>query len=281
MAIDFQYTLIRRPYRRSLTLSISPENQVRVLAPVFLSEKKIREFMHRKSSWIFKQFEKNGRRPKPIPRRFEAGESFPFLGGEMVLEIQEGKSGVNVIPAKAGIGELEDPRFQPEADPPLAEKHSRMTLEGKIRVTIPANLEAEERRGHIAWRIEDWYRAEAVKIFRERVSHYQDCVGPQPRNIRVKEFRGQWGSASRRGILSFNWRLLLAPLEVVDYVVVHELAHLEHPNHSRRFWAKVGEIFPDYLSCRRWLRTHGRLLRLDYLLRQGNPSSQPAAFVLS
>ena len=235
MEIDsFQYTLVRRSRRRSLTITVSPENQVRVLAPAFLSEGKIRDFLRRKSSWVLKQIEKNTRRPKPALRRYGPDESFSFLGGERTLEIQE---------AQTGKIEL---------------------FQNKFIVNVPAKLEGEERRDHIAWRIEDWYRAEAVNVFKGRVAHYQNFVGRRPGAVRVKEFRGQWGSASRRGNLSFNWRLLLAPLEVLDYVVVHELAHLEHPDHSRRFWARVGEILPDYRERRAWLRTHGRFLRLEY-----------------
>lgn len=234
METDFDYTLIRRPHRRTLTLSVSPENQLRVLAPAFLSESKIRDFLRRKSAWILKQFEKNVRRPKPSLRLFAPGEIFPFAGLKLVLEIQE-----------AGAGKIE-------------------SYAGKLIVTVPEKWKGEERRGQIAWRIEDWYRAEAVRIFRERVAYFQNFFGPKPRALRVKEFRGQWGSASRQRNLSFNWRLLLAPLEVLDYVVVHELTHLEHLNHSRGFWARVGEILPDYQPRRRWLTRHGRLLRLEY-----------------
>ena len=238
MTDAFEYTLIRRPRRRSLTLVVTPENQVRVLAPGFLSESKIKEFLRRKSSWVLKQIEKNIHRPKPEQRRYEPGEKFSFLGNELTLEIRE-----------SGRGAIE---FIPD----------------RLIVTVPEKLQGEERRGYIAWRLEDWYRAEAVKVFRERVARYQDFLGPQPRSVRVKEFRSQWGSASRRGSLSFNWRLLLAPFEVLDYVVIHELVHLEHMNHSVRFWKRVGEILPGYKLCRRWLSTHGRFLRLELKEKQ-------------
>ena len=248
MKVD--YTLIRRPRRRSLTITVSPENQARVIAPGFLSQNKIEDFIHRKSPWILKQIEKNTRRPKPEHRHYETGEKFLFLGNELVLEIRESRSG--------GIESFED----------------------KLIVHVPEKLKGEERRDHIAWRIEDWYRAAAVKIFRERVARYQDFLGPKPRAVRVKEFRSQWGSASRRGNLSFNWRLLLAPLEVLDYVVVHELTHLEHLNHSPRFWSRIEQILPDYKPRRQWLTAHGQFLWLRNIL-DSNPSFQKARFMLS
>ena len=236
LAMTFAYTLIRRPRRRSLTITVSPENQVRVLAPGFLSQNKIEDFLFRKSSWVLKQIEKNAARPEWPLRKFEAGEKFSVSGAEWFLEIAEG--------VKGGI----------EASG------------GRIKVTVPAKLKDGGERGeYVAWRIEDWYRTEAVKIFKERVAWYQNAVGPKPRAVRVREFRSQWGSASRQRNLNFNWRLLLAPLEILDYVVVHELVHLEHLDHSRRFWARVEEILPGHERHRRWLRTNGRSLRLHYI----------------
>ncbi len=253
MKVD--YTLIRRPRRRSLTITVSPENQVRVIAPGFLSRNKIEDFIHRKSPWILKQIEKNTRRPKPEHRQYETGEKFLFLGNELVLEIRTAAAGDRQ-------GSISCPMLK------------------ALIVSVPEKLQGEERRDHIAWRIEDWYRAAAVKIFRERVARYQNLLGPKPRAVRVKEFRGQWGSASRRGNLSFNWRLLLAPLEVLDYVVVHELTHLEHLNHSPRFWSRIEQILPDYKPRRQWLTAHGQFLWLRNIL-DSNPSFQKARFMLS
>ncbi len=242
--MSIEYTLVRRPRRRSLTITVSPENQVRVLAPGFLSENKIEAFVRRKSPWILKQIEKNSGRPKPALRGYKSGEIFSFLGKELSLEIQTAPEGDK----------------QGSIACPLLEAPEKSFL----IVAVPEKLQGEERRSHIAWRIEDWYRSTAVKIFNQRVAHYQDFLGPKPQSVRVREFRSQWGSASRQGHLKFNWRLLMAPLEVVDYVVVHELTHLEHLNHSPLFWTRVGQIFPDYKARRHWLTAHGRSLWLDF-----------------
>jgi predicted metal-dependent hydrolase len=82
-------------------------------------------------------------------------------------------------------------------------------------------------------------------------------IGVEPKRIHIRDQRSRWGSCSTRGTLSFNWRLVLAPFEVLDYVVVHELCHLREPNHSRRFWKLVEARRPDWREQRDWLHEHG------------------------
>lgn len=97
-------------------------------------------------------------------------------------------------------------------------------------------------------------------VFHARVAHYAPLMGVTPNKIFLKEQRTLWGSCSARGNLNFNRRLLQAPPEVLDYVVVHELAHLKHMNHSKRFWAFVEAHCPDWKARRKWLRVNSALL---------------------
>ena len=99
---------------------------------------------------------------------------------------------------------------------------------------------------------------EALGVFHARVSHWAPLMGVAPSKIRVGDQKSLWGSCSRRGTLSFNRRLLEAPPEVLDYVVIHELAHLSEMNHSRRFWAIVARFCPEHRRHRRWLRDFAR-----------------------
>jgi predicted metal-dependent hydrolase len=82
-------------------------------------------------------------------------------------------------------------------------------------------------------------------------------IGVEPVRVQIRDQRSRWGSCSTRGTLSFNWRLVLAPFDVLDYVVVHELCHLREPNHSRRFWKLVEQRRPDWRAQRDWLHEHG------------------------
>ena len=116
-----------------------------------------------------------------------------------------------------------------------------------------------------------WYREQARAVLSDRVSAYAQQWGfPQP-SIRITAAKTRWGSCSSRGGLNFTWRLVQAPLEIIDYVVVHELCHMKQHNHSRAFWALVAEILPDYQKHRYWLKENGYLFQsfLKYLGFQG------------
>ena len=101
---------------------------------------------------------------------------------------------------------------------------------------------------------------EAAQVIPERVEYYAPLIGVRPRGITIRNQKTRWGSCSARGNLNFNCLLMLAPREVLDSVVVHELCHLKEMNHSKRFYAEVLRVFPDYGRCDRWLKTEGKVL---------------------
>jgi predicted metal-dependent hydrolase len=92
------------------------------------------------------------------------------------------------------------------------------------------------------------------------VQYFANLYGFVYRGIRISSARTRWGSCSSRGGLNFTWRLIQAPLPIIDYVVVHELAHLKVPNHSKAFWELVKNLLPDFAERRAWLKAHGRQL---------------------
>lgn len=105
-----------------------------------------------------------------------------------------------------------------------------------------------------------WYRAQALPHIAERIRYFAPQVGSEPQRLRIAAQKTRWGSCSPRGTVSLNWRLLLAPSEILDYVIVHELCHLLHANHSARFWREVARVMPAHTRHRHWLRDHGREL---------------------
>ncbi|MCD7723935.1 MAG: M48 family metallopeptidase [Clostridiales bacterium] len=110
--------------------------------------------------------------------------------------------------------------------------------------------------------LEKRYIEAAKDYFPKRAAYFQPFTGGTYRRITVRDQKTRWGSCSAKGTLSFNWRLMLAPPAVLDYVVVHELCHLTHMDHSPAFWQAVGEVCPDYRACRQWLKEHGQELVL-------------------
>lgn len=110
--------------------------------------------------------------------------------------------------------------------------------------------------------LEKRYIAAAKEYFPKRVAHFHQFTGGSYNRITIRDQKTRWGSCSARGTLSFNWRLMLAPPAILDYVVVHELCHLTHMNHSAAFWQKVESVYPDYRTARKWLKDHGQELAL-------------------
>ena len=106
--------------------------------------------------------------------------------------------------------------------------------------------------------LEARYRELARAVIGQRVSYFAAKMGVTYGRISIRDQKTRWGSRSGRGNLNFNWKLVLMPPEVLDYVVVHELAHRKQMNHSPLFWAEVGRVLPDYESRRRWLKEHGK-----------------------
>lgn len=107
-----------------------------------------------------------------------------------------------------------------------------------------------------------WCRQSAYEAILPRVRHFSQLTGLQPSDIKITGAKTRWGSCSPSGTISFSWHLALSPPEVIDYVVVHELVHLEVKNHSRHFWRAVGRILPGYEDSRRWLTRNGHELML-------------------
>jgi predicted metal-dependent hydrolase len=112
-----------------------------------------------------------------------------------------------------------------------------------------------------------WYQEQALRVIEARVNHFGALRGLKVGPVELKEWKRRWGECHPDGKLRFNWRLIMCPLEVIDYVVVHELAHLAVPGHNPRFWSQVGAVLPDYARRRRWLNRAGA----PFLLWQPEP----------
>lgn len=154
--------------------------------------------------------------------RYENGAVLPYQGQEYTLEIRQYPS-------------YKKPGVMPEG--------SRLVV-----------LTARTDNDVVKKAVKEWYAARAVSIIPARVAYYQKQMGVSIGRICIKDVRSRWGSCSSKRNLNFNWRLVMAPLSVLDYVVVHELCHLKEMNHSKAFWALVEEILPDYTMQRKWLK---------------------------
>ncbi|MFA4860492.1 M48 family metallopeptidase [Methanoregula sp.] len=221
---DIPIEKIIRSRRRSIALIITPSARLIVRAPLRAPSEVINAVIQEKEGWIRKKLAEMKGRPQATVHRYEEGEIFYFLGRAYPLHIVD---------------------------------DGRAAIERTDRLCVSCTLEPE-----IAGWIQRWYVLEAEKEIRSRCMWFSMTTGYTPASIRISNARGRWGSCTSKGGISFSWCLVQAPMEIVDYVVVHELVHLAHHNHSRQFWDRVREIMPDYERRRKWLRENERLLRI-------------------
>ncbi len=134
-------------------------------------------------------------------------------------------------------------------------KNSIVELEDKFYV-------ASSNQQRVKTYLESWYKQQARKIILERVHYYAKLGGYSYKSVSLMSATTRWGSCSSQKNLNFNWKLVMAPIEVLDYVVCHELSHLVEMNHSYDFWERVRKIFPLYRQYRTWLKRHGHTLTI-------------------
>lgn len=264
---------LTRSSRKSLSICIERDGTVQVKAPNWLPKSQIDQFVQKKSAWIEqKRTEVRALEQRRISHTFQEGDRFAFLGQEYRLQIQQPLSQKEDSRMEIALRSVirESPAQEGSAPGSLAPERAILRQDEKIlSVTLPS-ADASEVKDQL----EQWYLFQAKKIFPQRVAVYYPIVAKlasaaAPKGIgavnriTIRSQKTRWGSCSSKGNLNFNWRLLMAPLEILDYVVVHELCHLAYLNHSPQFWQLVGDILPDYSQCRRWLRENGMLLQWE------------------
>ncbi len=173
-------------------------------------------------------------------KAFEHGQEFLFLGKRLQLEIAEHS--------------------------PRNFKSTELSFDGnRWKAAIPLALSHEEREKQLKERFLIWYRMQAKEILGSRVFHYGQLMDVWPKEITIKTHKSLWGSCNfRKQKIRLNWQIVMSPLEVIDYVIVHELCHLTVPNHSRSFWNSVEKILPNYKNQRSWLRMNQKEMMLPF-----------------
>ena len=218
------YAIRESTRRRTLSLELRPDGSLTVATPHGLSLSTIRAFVESRRAWI--EAKRALLAPSaPLRAIPEDGARLPFLGTELALRL-------SITPARRAACRCES---------------------NSLFIKAPHNAAIRPA-------IEAWYRRAAATHAAARLAHFAPQVGRAARKLTIRAQRTRWGSCSARGAISLNWRLMQAPPEILDYVVVHELCHLLEPNHSPRFWAEVARVLPDWRQRRAQLRQFGRSL---------------------
>jgi len=211
--------------RRTIALVIKQDGSLVARAPKRANVREIERFVEQKHLWIVRTVKRQKQKHSLLQKKqFIEGESFLYLGNSYKLLFQEGEQPQMFI--------------------------SRMVL-------LPHSAQENARELVVGW-----YKKRAKEILAERVALYAVQMGVVFRSINITSAEQQLGSCTKRKTLNFPWRLIIAPPLVIDYIVVHELSHVVHMNHSQRFWNTVTTTYPRYKEAKLWLKSHNHLLHI-------------------
>ncbi|RMG91673.1 MAG: M48 family peptidase [Zetaproteobacteria bacterium] len=223
--MQVEYAIERRNRRKRLALVVERDGRVRVLAPVDVPEARVHAWVASKREWIDRQQERMRKFRRQTPLRTGA-----------VIEV---------------LGRARHIHCDPGLEHQALDEHA-------VHLRLPAKADESE----ICVQLRLVLIRAAERHFAVRAEHYARIMQVRPTRIGIKDYRTRWGSCHADGRIFLNWRLMLAPEAIGDYVVVHELAHLRHADHSPRFWRFVGQVLPRFEKEHAWLREHGIALEL-------------------
>ena len=200
------------------------DGKVSILVPDDLSDSRIDAILTKKTQWIRQKMCLQGQAVSVQPKEYVSGESFSYLGRNYRLKVLKGS------------------------------QSSAKLLNGRLQVILPTGSNSPEK---VRDALTGWYRSHAEIKIQEKVARYASIVGVEPASVCIHTFKSRWGSCHQSGALVYNWKIIVAPNRIVDYVVVHELCHLKQHDHSDKFWKRVGQVIPEYAQCKEWLRVNG------------------------
>ena len=217
--------------KRKKTISLQfKDTKLIIKAPKVVSKGSLDELIQRKQNWIRERAIMNFEEQKLRNREFIDNEKFFFRGKEYALSVIAGREGTVKI------------------------------VESRLVVTFidqkPVNREA------IKTLLEGWYLKESIKFLKTRMSELAKKMNVQPSGMTVKNYISRWGSCTVHNKISYNWRIIMAPDYIIDYLVIHELSHITEPNHSKKFWEHVAKYCEGFQTKRKWLRENGHRLVL-------------------
>ncbi|MCK5609761.1 M48 family metallopeptidase [Candidatus Pacearchaeota archaeon] len=225
---------VRRSMRaRRLRLQINSNGEFQLVIPWLTTQRAVDRFLKENQSWIDRQITSIEKQKAKRPTvQYGTGDLFYYFGEKVKLAVQ-----------------------------PSDRKRSNLRVQ-EDQMVISLYRHVGKKDGKIAVKkvIEQFYRKKAEEVIHDRLQFFNEHYQFRYNRVTLRNQKTRWGSCSSRGNLNFNWRLIMAPIEVIDYVVAHELCHLKEMNHSSRYWALVEQAIPDYKKYRKWLKDNHYLL---------------------
>lgn len=266
---EIAFTLYRKK-RKTITLCVDEDGSVQVKAPNRVSQREIKGIVEKRGAWILQKQDQIRKLTQRFPKfQGNNGEQLRYFGRNLTLHLvaRERRADVfseefasrDVIGRK--VWRVEDVLYvtvPPANNLFRAEKKGSQSMEDVVRKLEDEKISMQESVREL---VEQWYRNEAKKYFAAKITVYEGKIGVRSNRLFVKDQKSRWGSCSSKGNINLNWRLLFAPEQIAEYVIVHELCHLKQMNHSTAFWEEVEKILPDYRERRQWLKEHERELQ--------------------
>ncbi|MDO4535126.1 MAG: SprT family zinc-dependent metalloprotease [Clostridium perfringens] len=217
--------------RKTLKISIEPNGEIKVEAPIIVKDEEVLRIIKSKAKWIInKQEEIKKINDEKIEREAIYGKCYLYLGKYYPLKLTVDKS-IKMI---------------------------YVNLAGENLIVV-SNTYDEEK---VQLAIKKWYKEKTLERAKERISYYENYFYDKVKDIKVKEQKARWASCTYDNKILFNYRIIMAPSLIFDYIVVHEMCHMKHKNHSKEYWKSVKEILLDYKERKLWLRKNGIKLTL-------------------
>lgn len=232
MKLGFQYGTryiefkVQYRDRKTMSIEVDSNGEIIVIAPSNIPEKTILDKVKSKAAWIVqKQYEVRNININKINREAVSGESYLYLGRNYTMQLVK--------------------------DDDMKEIRIKL-FRGKFIVNTNTSDEVKIKAA-----LEKWYREKALIKIKERIKYYEPYFQEKVQEVKVKEQKKRWASCTLKNELLFNWRCVMAPVYILEYIVVHEMCHMRYKNHSKEFWEHLYSVMPDYESRREWLRDNG------------------------
>lgn len=239
---DFQIELVRKPHRRHMTLQVRPDGRIRLLMGMMTPLDKIQHFLEQAEDWLEKHLDRLRIEAKTFAApQFAEGEEVRFLGTSHRLTFRPGVAEIWLFDIQGG------------------------DLVAFIPKQLVKDFDEEAPHPELSEDVSNFFRVVSMRLLTSRVEYWAEKTGFKPSKLSFRAQNARWGSCSALGSIVLNWKLIVFSLDVIDYVIVHELAHLRHQDHSPRFWSVVQTWIPDHKTLRRELRQTQR--RADWLIQ--------------
>ncbi len=227
------YTIKWSERRKTVSIKVDAQG-VYVTAPKETAIEKIKEVVHKKATWIRAQlFHFNEIIDENHHRSFLSGEKLPYLGRQYRLKVIKNET-------------VLQPTFKFQ--------------QGIFIAMLPSEITEDQHREKLLPLYEHWLKEKGETFVRKRINRFTLKLQEEPTKIKIKDQQQRWGSCTANGQVLINWRILLAPVSIIDYVLAHELAHLKYMDHSQAFWDTLGMLIADYEERKEWLRVNGKTL---------------------